>query len=156
MRKAVYILYLIPLVSLVLWSPTIDVVPTGDIPFDEAQVAVEANFDAVSRVVMAARTAPLIRGELKTICACESVWDPDAEPVHFKKNGAVLVGFSGFDIGKCQINEPTWGWKAIELGYDIYKERGNELMANWIYDRHGTEPWKRSLACWGESVARSK
>lgn len=52
------------------------------------------------------------------------------------------------DLGKFQINEVYWGQKAHDLGFDLYTEKGNEQMAQYIYQEHGTWPWDSSSKCW--------
>jgi len=80
---------------------------------------------------------------LSEIAKCES------GNSHYDDNGKVKRGkINPHDIGKYQINEIVWGEKAKELGYDIYDEKGNELMAIWIYENYGTYPWRASGWCW--------
>lgn len=68
---------------------------------------------------------------------------------HFDNEGEVIKGkMNSSDIGKYQINKVYWEKKAIELGYDIYTEQGNENMALWIYEHYGTIPWLWSFDCW--------
>lgn len=81
--------------------------------------------------------------ELRAICGCESGLR------QFNKNGEVLRGkVNPQDIGTCQLNENYWLKEAKELGFDIYIEQGNILMANWIYEKYGTKPWEWSKKCW--------
>jgi hypothetical protein len=52
----------------------------------------------------------------------------------------------------CQINvEPRNGniQAAERMGFDVYTESGNILMANWLYAHQGLTPWNNSRACWG-------
>lgn len=82
---------------------------------------------------------------LSRIAECES------NSRHFGKSGQVLaVGNKNgsVDVGRYQINVSSWGEKATELGYDLYDEKENELMALWIYENYGTEPWKWTKSCW--------
>jgi len=72
-------------------------------------------------------------------------------PREFLPDGSVLKGYPNpHDIGLAQINEPTWGKKAKELGYDIYTYQGNLMMAKWIFDHQGSKPWNWSKGCWGQ------
>lgn len=90
-----------------------------------------------------------IAPELKAICAAESVGDWNAEPIQFNPDGTVLRGrINPNDIGQCQINEPTWGKTAKELGFDIYTSNGNRQIANYIYETRGNQDWKYSKAGW--------
>lgn len=43
------------------------------------------------------------------------------------------------DYGVMQIHEPSWDWKAKQLGYDNYKTdvQDNLAMARYIYDNAG-------------------
>lgn len=87
---------------------------------------------------------------LKRIASCESWGDPNKEPRQFK-DGQVLRGVPNpDDIGLAQINEPTWGAQAKELGYDIYTYDGNLAMAKWIFNHYGSTPWNWSKGCWGK------
>lgn len=87
---------------------------------------------------------------LKRIASCESWGNPTLEPRQFDENGAVLHGVvNPQDIGLAQINLPSWGNKALELGYDIFTPEGNLGMAKWIYDTYGSAPWYLSKGCWG-------
>lgn len=62
---------------------------------------------------------------------------------HFRqydRTGAVLTS-STTDVGIAQINVKTWGQKAKELGYDIYSEDGNLLMARHVLTVQGITAW---------------
>lgn len=86
--------------------------------------------------------------ELKRICSCESTGSPDNEPIQYNADGSVLRGrINPQDVGMCQINEHYWLQKSEDLGYNIYTEEGNKLMAIWIYEQSGTAPWKWSKPC---------
>lgn len=85
--------------------------------------------------------------ELVPICACESVGNKNAKPQHFNADGSVKY-YQG-NYGMCQINLSTWGDLSNRLGYDIITERGNILMANYIYEKEGSRPWRWSRHCWG-------
>jgi len=110
---------------------------------------------AVTQVAHAAEPLllnPVLAVPMRPVCGCESVGKPDAEPQHWDADGSVLRGRQNpDDIGMCQINEPTWGDKATELGWDIYTLEGNILMTNWIYSHEGFEPWRYSKGCHGKS-----
>jgi hypothetical protein len=88
---------------------------------------------------------------LKRIAACESTGDVNKEPREFYPDGKVITGYPDpDDKGMLQINVPTWGAKAKELGFDIYAYDGNLAMGKWIYDndsRHA-ENWSASEPCW--------
>lgn len=80
---------------------------------------------------------------LQKICKAES------SNRQFKENGRVVRGkINPSDIGICQINEPIWNDRAIELGYNIYTEEGNKAMALYIFNNYGTDPWNSSKANW--------
>lgn len=82
---------------------------------------------------------------LKQIALCES------KGRHYDENGEVLKGqINPNDTGKYQISSTYWKDKGNELGYDIYSEKGNEMMAVWIYENYGTDPWNSSKNCWYE------
>lgn len=86
---------------------------------------------------------------LKRICSCESTGYPDREPRQFESDGSVKRGrINPLDTGMCQINLHYWGDGARSLGFDLFSEEGNKRMALWIYERHGTQPWDWSSACW--------
>jgi len=52
------------------------------------------------------------------------------------------------DVGIFQIHEPKWLLLSQELGYNIYKEEGNILMAKYILDVQGLNAWSASANCW--------
>jgi hypothetical protein len=88
---------------------------------------------------------------LKHIASCESWGDPDKEPREFNSSGTVLRGFPNpNDVGLGQINLPTWGAKAKELGFDLFTYQGNLAMTKWIFDHYGSKPWTYSQGCWGK------
>lgn len=77
---------------------------------------------------------------LQKIAKCES-------PTGHWENGQVVINATQ-DIGKYQINVPTWGKKATELGLNLAVEKDNEEMAEWIYANRGTGDWSSSAKCW--------
>src|SRR3989344_4587361 len=82
---------------------------------------------------------------MKKIAECES------HNQHFDESGKVLRGnYDPRDIGRYQINRAYWEDKAVELGYDIYDEAGNEAFALYLYHAYGTDPWKQSRWCWSQ------
>ncbi len=82
---------------------------------------------------------------LEKIAFCES------RTGQFDKDGNVVRGkVNPKDVGKFQINEYYWLEKSIELGYNIYTEKGNIKMALWIYESRGLSPWNASKPCWGK------
>lgn len=96
----------------------------------------------VEEVAVEAVSVPKI---LQEIARCES------GNRQFDENGNVIKGYvNSKDIGKYQINEYYWGAEAKELGYDIYTEEGNTLMALYIYNTKGTQPWLWSKKCWSQ------
>lgn len=80
---------------------------------------------------------------LQRIAKCES---PHG---HLGANGQVQINPTQ-DIGKYQINVPTWGKKATELGLNLAVEEDNEAMAVWIYENRGTGDWSSSAKCWNK------
>lgn len=84
---------------------------------------------------------------MERIAKCES---PTG---HYAKNGQVAVRGNDnhtVDIGSRQINSYYWGAKATELGYNIWIEKDNIAMGDWIYQNYGTEPWSSSKSCWSK------
>ncbi len=93
------------------------------------------------QVTVINKTLPPI---LQKICTAES---PTG---HNKPNGTITTYVNTnrtIDIGKCQINS-IWEAKAVELGFNIYTEEGNEAMALWIFENYGSEPWYSSKHKW--------
>lgn len=87
--------------------------------------------------------------KLVPVCACESGQGKNGTPKQFNPDGSVRFGkINPLDTGMCQINQKYWLEKSKELGFDIFTEQGNIKMANWIYDRHGLQPWDWSKSCW--------
>ncbi len=94
---------------------------------------------------------PVLHPELYKICACESGGGKNGAPKQFNADGTVLRGkVDPLDTGMCQISKRYWLDMSDKLGYDIETETGNILMANYIYSKHGKNPWKASFACWGK------
>lgn len=93
----------------------------------------------------------VLREELVKICACESGNGTPGSARQFYEDGSVVRGkVDPLDTGKCQISKRYWLDMSDKLGYDIETDEGNTLMANWIYDNYGTEPWKWSKSCWNK------
>lgn len=67
---------------------------------------------------------------------------------HYKENGDVVLSKDKADIGRYQIRVTVWGQDAHRLGYNLFDEKDNQKMAEWIFENHGTEPWYSSKACW--------
>jgi hypothetical protein len=68
---------------------------------------------------------------------------------HWTKQGRVVRGKQNrHDTGLFQINTIVWGKKAQELGYDIYTQEGNTLMARYLFENYGSVPWQSSAVCW--------
>lgn len=78
---------------------------------------------------------------LKHIASCENWGDPNKEPREFLPDGTVLRGYPNpNDVGLAQINVPTWGATAKQLGFDLDTYQGNLDMAEWIFDHYGSAP----------------
>lgn len=93
-------------------------------------------------------TVDFITPELKTICACESVGNWNAEPTQ-TRNGKLLRGrTTPEDVGACQINEHYHLENAKKLGFNIYLWTGNVGYANYLMTTQGTRPWSASKKCW--------
>lgn len=88
---------------------------------------------------------PEVPDILKRIAECESGGR------QFKDDGSVVRGIANpQDIGKYQINLYWNGAKAKELGYDLFTEEGNTLMALYLYHSRGTKDWSWSAGCWNK------
>lgn len=71
----------------------------------------------------------------------------------FDVSGNVLRGVeNNKDVGRWQISEAYWLGIADKLGYNIQEEDGNTLMAIYIYNNYGTNPWNWSRKCWQPKV----
>lgn len=100
--------------------------------------------------IQAAAPVAKLYSILVPVCSCESMGTPYEEPRQFNADGTVLQGrIHPPDTGMCQINKAVWLDTALSLGLDINTKEGNARMANYIYDKHGLEPWKASKYCWG-------
>lgn len=90
---------------------------------------------------------------LKHMASCESWGDANKTPREFLPDGSVLRGYPDpDDVGLGQINIPTWGAKAKELGFNLFTYAGNLKMMKWIFDndpRHEAN-WNPSKGCWGK------
>jgi len=103
---------------------------------------IEANIVEAPTVEDITPSFPLI---LEKIGHCES------GNRQFYTDGSVVKGrVNNLDIGKYQINLKYWSVQAEELGYDLYTEEGNTLMALYIYNNYGVDPWVWSKPCWGK------
>lgn len=112
-------------------------------------VLASAPFVAVQPIEPPNETTIELPYELKRICSCESTGSPDNEPVQFNADGSVLKGrINNLDTGMCQINLKYWGDTAQGMGFDLDTRNGNALMAIWIYDHYGSQPWFWSRQCW--------
>jgi hypothetical protein len=91
-------------------------------------------------VIVQADTLPPV---MHRIAQCES------RGQHWTKQGRVVRGKQNrHDTGLFQINTIVWGKKAQELGYDIYTQEGNTLMARYLFENYGSVPWQSSAVCW--------
>ncbi|MDE2188371.1 MAG: hypothetical protein KGJ35_01425 [Patescibacteria group bacterium] len=83
---------------------------------------------------------------LVAIAQCESNFR------QFNPDGTVVRGkIDSHDIGVMQINETYWLPTSKSLGLDIYTIEGNTAYAKYLYAKSGTDPWKSSEKCWGDS-----
>jgi hypothetical protein len=88
---------------------------------------------------------------LDRIAGCESEGNRNSKGSHYGKDGQVRTNANtnkSVDIGKFQINQSAWGKKATELGLNLWVEKDNKTMAEWIYANRGTEDWYSSKSCW--------
>ncbi len=70
----------------------------------------------------------------------------------FNPDGTVVRGrVNSKDVGLMQINERFHAEDAVEKGYDIYTVEGNIAFGKYLHDKFGTDPWKLSRKCWGQS-----
>lgn len=59
----------------------------------------------------------------------------------FGPDGTPLISKTD-DVGVAQINIPTWGKQAKELGLDIYNSAADNLtMARIVYEKQGITAW---------------
>jgi len=78
---------------------------------------------------------------MKKIAWCES------RDRQFDKNGEPLIGFSGADKGRFQINQVHWE-RARRMGINLNTVQGNARYAEHLYETKGTKPWYKSEHCW--------
>lgn len=84
---------------------------------------------------------------LIAIAQCESNFR------QFNPDGTVVRGkVDSHDVGVMQINEIYWLDESKSLGDDIYTIQGNVAYAKHLYANAGTDPWKSSEKCWGQSA----
>lgn len=130
---------------LVLWGVGVVGFHINELVQDALAVMAYATYvrAASSTPEVATTTVKDVPPILERIAKCES---PKGQ---YDKNGKTIRGaITPSDLGKYQINDIYWGQKAHDLGFDLYTEQGNEAMALWIYEHHGTEPWHSSAKCW--------
>jgi len=83
---------------------------------------------------------------LQRIAQCESSGQ------QFTQDGKVVRGKRHpQDTGLFQINAVVWAKQAETLGYDIRTRHGNESMARYIFENHGSGPWQSSAKCWSRA-----
>src|SRR3977135_788828 len=83
---------------------------------------------------------------MQRIAQCESAGQ------QFARDGKVLRGKRHpQDTGLFQINAVVWAKQAEALGYDIRTRDGNESMARYIFENHGSGPWPSSAKCWSRA-----
>jgi hypothetical protein len=83
---------------------------------------------------------------MKKIAWCES------RDRQFDKSGKPLIGFSGADKGRFQINQVHWE-RARRMGINLNTVQGNARYAEHLYETKGTKPWYKSRHCWTRSQA---
>ncbi len=77
------------------------------------------------------------------IAACES------HDKQFNPDGSVVRGkVDKNDIGRYQISITVHGAEAMQMGYNLFTEEGNEAYAMYLYHKAGTEPWFKTKSCW--------
>lgn len=87
------------------------------------------------------------------IAGCESEGNAKSKGSHFDSKGRIRKHANKdgtVDIGKNMINDYHWEAKAVELGFNIYTEKGNDQMANYIFAHQGSAPWSASSKCWNK------
>ena len=87
------------------------------------------------------------------IAGCESEGNAKSKGSQFNTKGVMRkhVNKDGtVDIGKNMINDYHWEAKAVEMGFNIYTEEGNDKMAEWIFSQYGSSPWSASVKCWSK------
>ena len=67
---------------------------------------------------------------------------------HFYLNSNAVVRSHTNDFGVFQINYPTWGKTAQNMGIDIMSPSGNIQFARYILDKQGISAWNSSMGCW--------
>jgi len=109
-------------------------------PSREAHSALPQVVEHTRVVIVQEDTLPPV---MQRIAQCES------RGQHFAKDGKVVRGKRNpQDTGLFQINAVVWAKKAEELGYNIRTPEGNEQMARYIFENHGSAPWQSSAKCW--------
>lgn len=81
-----------------------------------------------------------IRTEFADYPAFEKTVQCESNFRQYAADGTVLTSPTN-DVGITQINLKTWREKAQELGYDIYSEDGNLLMARHVLTVQGITAW---------------
>lgn len=87
---------------------------------------------------------------LESVCACESSYPGGREvPRHYEKDGeTVRYGrITPGDTGMCQINVPIHKANIKEMGLNVHTPYGNIAYANYLYEKHGEQPWQASGQC---------
>ena len=110
------------------------------LPSREAHSALPQGVQHTRVVLVQDDTLPPV---MQRIAQCES------RGQHFAKDGKVVRGKRNpQDTGLFQINAVVWAKQAEILGYDIRTRDGNESMARYIFENHGSAPWQSSAKCW--------
>lgn len=56
--------------------------------------------------------------------------------------------YKSIDVGYYQINLYYWGDKATARGLNLFDEKDNKAMGEWIFQNYGSEPWNSSGKNW--------
>ncbi len=99
-------------------------------------------------------TERIVREYFKDIPVMVQVARCESHFQHTLSDGSVLKGrIDSADTGVMQINKRYHEKRALELGLNLENIYDNMAYARNLYEAQGTQPWKASSACWGNTLA---
>ena len=123
----------------------------ADAHIEPTPLVYESGFVEPERVVLIGTTTQeVLKNErennevLKCSAQCES------GNRQFNTNGTVVSNPHSTAVGKYQIMASLHAENAMELGWNIYTEEGNENFAQHLFETQGTTPWDSSKDCWSK------
>ena len=115
---------------------------------------VAPTYNKVSDVIPASDTEAIVRSYFKDIPVMIGVAKCESGFRHQQADGSVLQGrVDSADSGVMQINKRYHEAAAAAMNLDLDDLYGNMAYARHLYETQGTQPWRASMSCWGNTLA---